>query len=164
MNTTYNNSLSFSGVNIKIPQNTYISKEGVESWGKLIQAKSELARTRFWDLIVDEEGFKLAYKNTDNTYTIEHNPKRHAPNVLLIRTLNTAHKIKGKVTSFRVDFNNMAEVQDAYKKITKAVGIDRMVMIVKLLEKQAQNQAARRQLRTIQASQNNSIISRTALA
>ena len=147
MDTNYNNSLSFGSLKLRVPQKIYEAKEGTSSWLKVIQAKNDLAETKFWDLILDEQGYKLEYKNTANIYTIEHKPKRHAPNVLYIRTLNAAHKVKGKITSFKIDFNNMEEVRETYRKITKATGIDKMVMIVKLLEKQAQLKATNRKMK-----------------
>lgn len=111
------------------------------------QTSTVLPNYKYWGIITDGEEYKLIWKKNSQTYSIEHNPKRHAPNSLLIRTINKAHKIKGKITSFRVDFNDMKEVQDAYKRITKAKGLAKMLEIIKLLEKQAELKAFTRHIK-----------------
>ena len=91
---------------------------------------------QYWTPLQDEEGYKVI-RNADNkVYRIEHNPKRHAPNTLLIRTLDKEHKVKGKITSFRVEFNDMREVGEAYKKIVRLSGFEKLLEITRLLDLQ----------------------------
>lgn len=91
---------------------------------------------KYWTPLQDEEGYKVMRNGDNKVYRIEHNPKRHAPNTLLIRTIDKEHKVKGKITSFRVEFNDMREVGEAYKKIVRLSGFEKLLEITKLLDLQ----------------------------
>lgn len=143
MNTNYNNAVSFSGVLYKVPRYSILTAEAAIS-EKFYAAEEKLANTKFWDMVVDSEGCKIAYKNTARTYILADKPKRHAPNTLLIRTYDADNKEHGKVTSFRVCFDNFDEVKQVYKNFVSLKGIDKIVAAVLMLEKHAVSLAQKR--------------------
>ncbi len=99
--------------------------------------KNQSPTFKYWTPLECEDGYKIQRNKDNKVYSIEHNPRRHAPNTLLIRTIDKEHKLKGKITSFRVEFNDMKEVRQAYKNIVQATGFEKILEITKLLELQA---------------------------
>ena len=139
---------SFGKAKLRIPLSEACASEGVGFAEKFHSVEEYIQNYRFWHLIVDEDGYKLAYKNTSKEYSILDKPRRHAKDTsLLIRTINNAHKIKGKITSFKIELGSMEEVRDMYKKITKATWLERVYIIIKALEAQAQKQYCKQSLK-----------------
>jgi len=108
----------------------------LEQTPEIKAAQEALAHCKHWHVVSDGNGYKLEYKDTSKTYEIADKPKRHSTSTLFIRTFDKAHKVKGKVTSFRVDLNSHEEALALYKRIMSAAGLEKMVIIAKALEEQ----------------------------
>lgn len=137
--TQYNTRPSFGALKIKgVEGMQYIKKYSPDYVDKLDDIKKELSKHNYWDLIVDEDGYKLAYSRTKKIYTVPFKPKkvlkdRNNPR-LLIRTSNS-ETMRKTIISFPAFYDTLAEVKAAYHDIVHSKGLERMVLIVKALEK-----------------------------
>ncbi len=121
-----------------------------ESRQEIAEAEEALKACKHWHVISDDDGsYKLRYSDTAKVYELADKPKRHAKNTLFIRTFDKDHKVKGKVTSFRVDLDSYEEVQSLYKRIMGTKGLQKMVIVAKALEQQVLKRNYQRKIRSL---------------
>lgn len=135
----YSANPSFGMLKIKKPEGIeYIIKDSPLALKKLGIIKEELSKHKLWDLTVDEDGYKLFNARTKKIYSIPVNPKKVLKDAdnprLFIRTFCPSAKRKNLI-SFPVYFNTVEEVKATYRNIVHATGIDKMILILKELEK-----------------------------
>ena len=135
--TPYKTAPSFGALKIKGTEGMqFIKKDSPNVIEKLDVIKNELSKHNYWDLMVDADGYKLAYAGTNKIYTVPFKPKKVLKDStnprLLIRTSNS--ESKKNIISFPVFYNTMDEVKAAYHDIVHSSGLERMVLIVKALE------------------------------
>ena len=146
----YNNPPSFGKARIRLTPSEFSAK-GEAFVEKFRAAEETIKDYEFWDLILDKEGYKLSSRNTGKEYILADKPKRHTPkNSILIRMFDKAHKVSGKITSFSVELTNIEEVRVMYKRITKAVGLEKILIVMKALEEQAQKKALKRKIKVLE--------------
>jgi hypothetical protein len=130
---------AFGALKIKQPEGLrYLMQDSPKAIERLDDIQKDLSKCNYWDLIVDADGYKLAYAKTNKVYSVPVNPKKSIKGrlhpQLLIRTFNPEAK-RSNLISFPVHYETEQQVRQAYYDIVHAMGIDKMLLIIKALEK-----------------------------
>ena len=137
MNINHCNQTNFCGIFYNQTGLKYVEKEnGTDAIAKLQNAQQKFANSK-WTMNINENGYTLVSPSTSKTYTGPFSIRKHSKmgalktkvSQLIIR-MDASNKSK-----YIVNFPDMTGVSKMYKAIKNASGLERMLLILTVLEK-----------------------------
>ena len=127
--------IAFKSINIK-DENIVKEQYGQEYLDKLLEAKRDYSKYH-WELNVDQNGYSLTsptvYKTYCGPFSLKKRTKKNKDqiNYQLIIRMDDKNRVK-----YPIDFATREETSLMYRLIKKSDGLQRMLLILKNLEKQ----------------------------
>jgi hypothetical protein len=153
-NYSANKNLYFSGITVKEGGVELLKKEGAYAISKIEKAKDEFKKYN-WHLNIDSENYSLTSPTTKKTYFGPFSVKRHVKKNkekadeyrIIVRMGNN------NLEKYAINYDSMKEVQNVYKEVKNSYGIDKMINLLKILEKGFNLKQLRHKMSKLQTSQ-----------
>lgn len=153
-NYSANKNLYFSGITVKEGGFELLKKEGAYAISKIEKAKDEFKKYN-WHLNIDSENYSLTSPTTKKTYFGPFSVKRHVKKNkekadeyrIIVRMGNN------NLEKYAINYDSMKEVQNVYKEVKNSYGIDKMINLLKILEKGFNLKQLRHKMSKLQTSQ-----------
>lgn len=153
-NYSANKNLYSSGITVKEGGVELLKKEGAYAISKIEKAKDEFKKYN-WHLNIDSENYSLTSPTTKKTYFGPFSVKRHVKKNkekadeyrIIVRMGNN------NLEKYAINYDSMKEVQNVYKEVKNSYGIDKMINLLKILEKGFNLKQLRHKMSKLQTSQ-----------